>query len=125
MFAAFQGYVSPESFTLNESIAVLAMVVLGGMGHVPGVVIGSIILAALPEVLRHVVEPLQRHVLGYVAIESELLRQLLLGLTMVLMMLTRPAGLLPSRRRESHALPDTDAKSSAARTNMDGDRLAA
>ncbi len=40
MFAAFQGFVSPESFTLNESIIVLAMVVLGGLGHIPGVVLG-------------------------------------------------------------------------------------
>ena len=38
LFAAFQGFVSPESFTLQESIAVLAMVVLGGMGHIPGVI---------------------------------------------------------------------------------------
>ena len=57
MFAAFQGFVSPESFTLTESIAVLAMVVLGGIGHIPGVVLGAILLAALPEVLRHTVEP--------------------------------------------------------------------
>jgi branched-chain amino acid transport system permease protein len=59
MFGAFQGFVSPESFSLMESIAVLAMVVLGGMGHIPGVMLGGVMLAALPEVLRHVVEPLQ------------------------------------------------------------------
>ena len=41
MFASFQGFVSPESFSLTESIAVLAMVVLGGMGHIPGVVLGG------------------------------------------------------------------------------------
>ncbi|HAT32351.1 MAG TPA: ABC transporter ATP-binding protein, partial [Janthinobacterium sp.] len=57
MFATFQGYISPESFSLNESITVLSMVVLGGMGHIPGVVLGGVILAALPELLRHVVEP--------------------------------------------------------------------
>jgi branched-chain amino acid transport system permease protein len=59
MFGAFQGFVSPESFSLTESIAVLAMVVLGGIGHIPGVIMGGALLAALPEVLRHVVEPLQ------------------------------------------------------------------
>src|SRR3569833_147992 len=75
MFAAFQGFVSPESFSLTESIAVLAMVVLGGMGHIPGVVLGGIILAALPEVLRHVVEPVQQAIFGKVLIEAEVLRQ--------------------------------------------------
>ncbi|KAK0348772.1 hypothetical protein LTR94_035839, partial [Friedmanniomyces endolithicus] len=77
MFGAFQGFVSPESFSLTESIAVLAMVVLGGIGHIPGVVLGGVLLAALPEVLRHVVDPLQQAVFGKVIIEAEVLRQLL------------------------------------------------
>ncbi len=59
MFAAFQGFVSPESFVLNESIIVLAMVVLGGIGHIPGVIVGAILLAVLPELLRYTVEPAQ------------------------------------------------------------------
>ncbi len=59
MFAAFQGFVSPESFVLNESIIVLAMVVLGGIGHIPGVILGAILLAVLPELLRYTVEPAQ------------------------------------------------------------------
>jgi branched-chain amino acid transport system permease protein len=100
MFASFQGFVSPESFTLMESIAVLAMVVLGGIGHIPGVVLGGIILASLPEILRHVVEPVQRNLFGTVLIEAEVLRQLLYGLAMVLIMLYRPAGLWPSPRHE-------------------------
>jgi branched-chain amino acid transport system permease protein len=106
MFAAFQGYISPESFSLNESVAVLSMVVLGGMGHVPGVVLGSVMLAALPEVLRHLVEPLQRQLFGHVVLESEVLRQLLLGLAMVMIMLHRPAGLWPnSEQRLAHMPP--------------------
>jgi branched-chain amino acid transport system permease protein len=100
MFAAFQGFVSPESFSLTESIAVLAMVVLGGMGHIPGVVLGGVILAALPEVLRHVVEPVQKSLFGHVIIEAEVLRQLLYGLAMVVIMLFRPAGLWPAPRAE-------------------------
>jgi branched-chain amino acid transport system permease protein len=100
MFAAFQGFVSPESFSLTESIAVLAMVVLGGMGHIPGVVLGGVILAALPEVLRHVVEPIQNSLFGHVIIEAEVLRQLLYGLAMVVIMLFRPAGLWPAPRHE-------------------------
>jgi branched-chain amino acid transport system permease protein len=95
MFAAFQGTISPESFSLNESIAVLSMVVLGGIGHVPGVVLGAALLAMLPEILRHLVEPLQRRLFGHVLVDAEVVRQLLLGLAMVAMMLVRPAGLWP------------------------------
>jgi branched-chain amino acid transport system permease protein len=100
MFASFQGFVSPESFSLTESIAVLAMVVLGGIGHIPGVIMGGVLLAALPEVLRHVVEPVQMALFGKVVIESEVLRQLLYGLALVLIMLNRPAGLWPSPKHE-------------------------
>jgi branched-chain amino acid transport system permease protein len=109
MFASFQGFVSPESFGLTESIAVLAMVVLGGIGHVPGVILGGVLLAALPEVLRHVVEPFQMAVFGKVLIEAEVLRQLLYGLALVMIMLYRPAGLWPSPKHEDR--PD------AAETN--------
>jgi branched-chain amino acid transport system permease protein len=100
MFAALQGFVSPESFSLTESIAVLAMVVLGGIGHIPGVVLGGVLLAALPEVLRHVVEPAQQALFGKVVIETEVLRQALYGLALVLVMLYRPAGLWPSPKHE-------------------------
>lgn len=106
MFASFQGFVSPESFSLTESIAVLAMVVLGGMGHIPGVILGGVILAALPEVLRHTVEPVQMALFGKILIEAEVLRQLLYGLAMVIIMLNRPAGLWPSPIQEDR--PDAD-----------------
>jgi branched-chain amino acid transport system permease protein len=108
MFASFQGFVSPESFSLTESIAVLAMVVLGGIGHIPGVIMGGALLAALPEVLRHVVEPLQQQLFGRVIIEAEVLRQLLYGLAMVAIMLTRPAGLWPSPKHEDRPFGDSD-----------------
>ena len=60
MFASFQGFISPESFSLQESVMIVAMVVLGGIGHIPGVILGAVLLAALPEVLRYVAGPLQR-----------------------------------------------------------------
>ncbi|UGQ45302.1 ABC transporter permease subunit [Massilia endophytica] len=110
MFASFQGFVSPESFSLTESIAVLAMVVLGGIGHIPGVIMGGALLAALPEVLRHVVEPLQQKLFGHVLIEAEVLRQLLYGLAMVLIMLNRPAGLWPAPKHEDRPDADSDTK---------------
>ncbi len=110
MFASFQGFVSPESFSLTESIVVLAMVVLGGIGHIPGVILGGALLAALPEVLRHVVEPLQEKLFGHVLIEAEVLRQLLYGLALVLTMLMRPAGLWPAPKHEDRPDGDSDSK---------------
>ncbi|MCB1941921.1 MAG: ABC transporter ATP-binding protein [Candidatus Accumulibacter sp.] len=102
VFSAMQGFVSPESFSLMESITILAMVVLGGMGHIPGVILGAVLLTALPEVLRYGIEPLQDAVFGRMIIDPESLRMLIFGLALVLVMRFRPAGLWPSpqRRRE-------------------------
>jgi branched-chain amino acid transport system permease protein len=102
LFSAFQGFVSPESFQLLESIMILCMVVLGGMGHVAGVVLGALLLATLPEVLRHTASPVQQQLFGQVIVDPESLRMLLFGLALILVMLLRPAGLWPSpiRRRE-------------------------
>jgi branched-chain amino acid transport system permease protein len=99
MFSAIQGFISPESFGLVESIMVLAMVVLGGMGNIWGVVLGAILLSFVPEVLRYTVEPVQRAIFGRLVVEPEVIRMLLFGLALVLMMLYRPAGLWPSRNR--------------------------
>ncbi|WP_022666680.1 high-affinity branched-chain amino acid ABC transporter permease LivM [Desulfospira joergensenii] len=81
-FAARMKFVSPESFTFLESAMVLCMVVLGGMGSIPGIVLGVVALIALPEVFR----------------ELEAYRMLVFGATMIIMMLFRPAGLIPAKR---------------------------
>ena len=94
MFAAFQGFVSPESFSLMESVMIVAMVVLGGLGHIPGVILGALLLAALPEVLRYVAGPLQQLTDG--RLDAAILRQLLIALAMISIMLLRPRGLWPS-----------------------------
>ncbi|MCU0940325.1 MAG: ABC transporter ATP-binding protein [Burkholderiaceae bacterium] len=96
MFSAFQGFVSPESFSLMESIIVLAMVVLGGLGHIPGVILGAVLLAIFPEVLRHTVVPVQQQLFGKVIVDAEVLRMLIYGLAMVAIMLYRPKGLWPA-----------------------------
>jgi branched-chain amino acid transport system permease protein len=105
IFSAMQGFISPESFILVESIMVLSMVVLGGMGNVFGVILGALLLSFAPEVLRYTVEPVQRAMFGRMLIEPEVIRMLLFGLALVLMMLFRPAGILPSalRKRELEA----------------------
>jgi branched-chain amino acid transport system permease protein len=94
MFAAFQGFVSPESFSLMESIMIVAMVVLGGIGHLPGVILGAVLLSALPEVLRYVAGPLQAMTDG--RLDAAILRQLLIALAMIVVMLMRPRGLWPT-----------------------------
>ncbi|QEP44294.1 high-affinity branched-chain amino acid ABC transporter permease LivM [Ectothiorhodospiraceae bacterium BW-2] len=81
-FAARQGFINPESFTFIESAIVLAIVVLGGMGSQIGVLLAAIALTVLPEIAR----------------EFDQYRMLLFGLVMVLMMVWRPQGLLPSKR---------------------------
>ncbi|PLC48448.1 ABC transporter ATP-binding protein [Pollutimonas subterranea] len=102
MFASMQGFVSPESFSLTESIMVLCMVVLGGMGNIPGVILGAILLSVFPEFLRAIVVPIQQAVFGDVIVDPEGIRMLLFGFALVLVMIFRPAGLWPSavRRRE-------------------------
>jgi branched-chain amino acid transport system permease protein len=98
MFSAFQGFVSPESFILMESIVIVAMVVLGGMGYVPGVILGAVLLYAIPEALRYVARPVQEAIFGTEILAPEVLRMLLFGLAMVLIMLYRPTGLLSAKR---------------------------
>lgn len=102
LFASFQGFISPESFQLIDSIMVLCMVVLGGMGNVAGVVLGAVLLTALPEALRYI-GPLQQRWFGGVLVDPADLRMLLFGLALVLMMLLRPEGLWPARRRKAAA----------------------
>jgi branched-chain amino acid transport system permease protein len=100
MFSAMQGFISPESFILVESIMVLSMVVLGGMGNVWGVIVGALLLSFAPEVLRYTVAPVQQALFGRMLIEPEVIRMLLFGFALVLMMLFRPAGILPSATRQ-------------------------
>ena len=108
MFAAFQGFVSPESFSLMESIMIVAMVVLGGIGHLPGVILGAVLLAALPEVLRYVAGPLQQMTGG--RLDAAILRQLLIASAMISIMLLRPRGLWPSTEHGKAAPSPTPAR---------------
>ena len=94
LFASFMRGVYPESFILMESVMVVAMVVLGGLGHIPGVILGALVLAGLPELLRHVATPLTALTDGRLG--PEILRQLLIALAMIVIMLLRPKGLWPS-----------------------------
>lgn len=115
LFAGFEGFVSPESFTLMESVMILCMVVLGGMGHVRGVIFGAVLLSILPEALRYV-GALQESLFGTIYFDPSSLRMLLFGLALILVMLFRPAGLWPSptRKRELGAEGDMAKHENAA-----------
>jgi len=105
LFAGFQGFVSPESFTLFESIIVLCMIVLGGMGNIAGVVLGAILLTVFPEALRYLGD-LQELLFGRVLVDPNDLRMLVFGIALVLVMIFRPAGLMPSARRRREFTSD-------------------
>lgn len=83
LLAARINFISPASFTFMDSAMVLSMVVLGGMGSISGVVVAALVLTLAPEYLRAFSE----------------YRMLLFGALMVLMMIFRPQGLIPSRKR--------------------------
>lgn len=97
LFAGFQGFVSPESFVLLESIMLLCMVVLGGMGNIAGVILGAILLTLTPEWLRAASNPVQQALFGKTLIDPESLRMLLFGVALVLTMLFKPMGLWPAK----------------------------
>jgi len=107
LFASFQGFISPESFNLMESIMILCMIVLGGMGNIPGVILGAFLLTILPEALRYVGD-LQRLLFDRVLVDPADLRMLLFGLALVLMMIFRPAGLWPSKQRQRELVKDDE-----------------
>ena len=86
MFAAKTTFINPASFTIWESIIILCVVVLGGMGSILGVICGAMILILLPEYLRAFSE----------------YRMLLFGLILVIMMVFRPGGLISNVRRSYH-----------------------
>ena len=95
---------------LHWTLKALIVVVLGGMGNIWGVVLGAVLLSFVPEILRYTVEPVQRMLFGRSLIDPEVIRMLLFGLAMVVMMLFRPAGILPSavRKRELSTGRDDD-----------------
>lgn len=88
------GVVFPDSFNILVSINALALIILGGMGNIAGVVVGALVLVGLPELLREFAE----------------YRLLIYGVVLVVMMILRPEGLLPSRSRraELHEVSDDD-----------------
>jgi branched-chain amino acid transport system permease protein len=110
VFANFQGFVSPESFTFMESVFIVTMVVLGGMGSIPGVIVGASLIAGIPELIRGVAQsPLLSSVIPpATAAAISGYRYLVFGLAMVIMMAVRPQGMIPSTRRAQELHPEDE-----------------
>ena len=93
IFASYVGSIFPASFNLLISINVLSLIIVGGIGSLPGVVVGSLALVGLPELLREFAE----------------YRMLMYGLALIAMMLLKPEGFWPEpvRRRELQAAEES------------------
>lgn len=84
LFAAKTTFINPASFTFMESAMILSIVVLGGMGSIPGIIIAALAIILIPEYLRFLGD----------------YRMLLFGAALILMMIFRPGGLLADRRKQ-------------------------
>lgn len=85
LYASYISYINPSTFTVNDSVVIFSMVVLGGLGSAPGAILGTLLLTALPEALRFV---------GFSAEIAGQMRQFSYGAILILLMLYRPRGIL-------------------------------
>jgi branched-chain amino acid transport system permease protein len=99
--------VSPDQFGFNVSVAVLSMLVLGGMGNIPGVIVGSLVISSLDRFIL----PQLTNFLGNFGVQIDLTnsRFLIYGIILVMTMLFRPEGLIPSRQRRAELRADDGA----------------
>lgn len=108
-FAYVQQFISPESFIFMESVFVVCIVVLGGMGSIPGVIVGALVIRGVPDLVQGLA------VAGVLKLPGETIshisnyRFMVFGLLMVVMMAFRPEGMIPSKRRARELHPDDDA----------------
>lgn len=89
LYAHYITFIDPSSFTVMESITILLMVIFGGMGSIPGSIIGAVILVVFPELLRFI---------GLPSAIAATTRQMLYGMLLVGLMIARPQGLLGKYR---------------------------
>ena len=106
-FANFQQFVSPESFTFMESVFVVCTVVIGGMGSIPGAIVGALLIQGTPELIRGFAASGMLNLSAEQVSAISNYRNLVFGLVMVLMMVWRPQGIIPSKRRAAELRPET------------------
>lgn len=108
-FAYVQQFISPESFTFMESVFVVCIIVLGGMGSIPGVIVGALLIRGIPDLIQGLAVAGVLRVSGDVTSMITGYRFLVFGLLMVIMMAVRPQGFIPSQRRARELRPEGDA----------------
>ena len=104
LYASKVGFINPDNFPFFFSVIILAAVVLGGMGSVPGVIAGAFAIGFIPEYLRDAaagktIRDILNTVTGGDVQDITEYRVLLFGFALVVMMIFRPQGLIPSRQR--------------------------
>jgi len=114
LYAHWIGFITPELFTFWESVLIVSMIVLGGMGSVAGVVLGTVLIVGIPECLRDVLMLLssgENEALTKSFDNIILARMLIFGAIMVVMVIFRPQGILPALRP---AVPERKKKDTEA-----------
>jgi len=104
-FAYVQQFISPESFTFMESVFVVCIIVLGGMGSIPGVIVGALLIRGIPDLIQGLMVAGVIRLSGDVTSMITGYRFLVFGLLMVVMMAVRPQGMIPSKRRALELQP--------------------
>ncbi len=107
-FAYVQQFISPESFTFMESVFVVCIVVLGGMGSIPGVIVGALLIKGVPDLIQGLMVAGVINLSGDMTATITGYRFLVFGLLMVVMMAVRPQGMIPSKRRALELNPEDE-----------------
>ena len=123
IYASKVGFINPDGFPFFLSVIILSAVVMGGMGSIPGVIAGAFAIAFLPEYLRNVsagptIARFLNHLTGGHVTDIAEYRVLLFGLALVVVMIFRPQGLLPSSQRAAE-LTDAEPEPAAVPEQLD------
>jgi branched-chain amino acid transport system permease protein len=133
LLASSRTFISPESFNFMQSIGVLSMVILGGLGSIPGVIVGAAVVILLQQSILQDLSVLLSRLrqsdatfLGFAwknlstQLDPAKYQKMLFGLILILMMIYRPAGLIPSARRKRELSKDEESPGNAKSNKEDG-----
>lgn len=113
-YGAYLGSITPSSFQFDKSVLILCMVILGGLGNIPGVILGGLIIVSadifflnrLTDLLKQIAS--NSNAAALADFKASDYRLMLFGIVLVIMMLVRPEGLVPSERRRAELHPDDE-----------------
>jgi len=128
VWASYLQVITPDQFDFSVSIFVLLMIVIGGMGNIPGVIVGGLILGGFDRVLTDTITDIFRNVgrmfsvSALIEVDFSRLRTLIYGTALVVLMIFRPEGILPSSRvkAELHAAEEDEIEAAQQRDTLYG-----